>query len=198
MSPQRRRLQTLIGHRGEICNVQYNYDASLIVTGSMDRSCKLWSSETGQCVASLTFAGVLIVTALSHPQRPHGRGARRQLQFYWRPGSQRVRRRHRAHLRHQDLCLHCCFGRPRERSVQGASAPRLCNAQGSPQVVFSPQGSRLLTASSDKTARLWDVASGKCVKVLEGHTDEVFAGAFNYDGDLILTCGKDNFCRLWR
>ena len=45
----------------------------------------------------------------------------------------------------------------------------------------------MLTASSDKSARLWDVNTGKCLKVLEGHTDEVFSCAFNYDGDIILT-----------
>ena len=33
------------------------------------------------------------------------------------------------------------------------------------QVVFNPQGTRLLTASSDKTARLWDLATAKCIKV---------------------------------
>ena len=33
------------------------------------------------------------------------------------------------------------------------------------KVTFNPQGSRLLTASSDKTARLWDTVSGECVQV---------------------------------
>lgn len=35
------------------------------------------------------------------------------------------------------------------------------------KVVFSPQGSRLLTVSSDKTARLWDIATSDCVQVRE-------------------------------
>ena len=33
------------------------------------------------------------------------------------------------------------------------------------KVTFNPQGTRLLTASSDRTARVWDVASGECVQV---------------------------------
>lgn len=55
------------------------------------------------------------------------------------------------------------------------------------QVTFNPSGSRILTASSDKTARVWDVESGECSQMLEGHTDEIFSCAFNYDGDTIIT-----------
>jgi len=34
------------------------------------------------------------------------------------------------------------------------------------KVAFNPQGVRILTASSDKTARLWDVETGDCLQVL--------------------------------
>ena len=36
---------------------------------------------------------------------------------------------------------------------------------------FSPDGTRVVTASDDNTARLWDAASGKALATLEGHTD---------------------------
>ena len=36
---------------------------------------------------------------------------------------------------------------------------------------FSPDGKRVVTASDDKTARLWDAESGKEIAVLNGHTD---------------------------
>uniref|UniRef100_A0A8C8ACZ8 Uncharacterized protein n=1 Tax=Otus sunia TaxID=257818 RepID=A0A8C8ACZ8_9STRI len=41
-------------------------------------------------------------------------------------------------------------------------------------VCFNPKGNCILTASSDKTARLWDAATGHCLQILEGHTDEIF------------------------
>jgi dynein assembly factor with WDR repeat domains 1 len=66
------------------------------------------------------------------------------------------------------------------------------------KVCFNPQGSRVLTASSDKTARLWETDTGDCLQVLEGHTDEIFSCAFNYDGDTIITGSKDNTCRIWK
>ena len=38
---------------------------------------------------------------------------------------------------------------------------------------FSPDGSRIVTASEDKTARIWDAATGKEIAVLRGHDDAV-------------------------
>ena len=46
--------------------------------------------------------------------------------------------------------------------------------------------------------RLWDLESGVCLQVLEGHTDEIFSCAFNYEGDTLITGSKDNTCRIWR
>jgi dynein assembly factor with WDR repeat domains 1 len=64
-------------------------------------------------------------------------------------------------------------------------------------VQFNPQGTRVLTASSDGKCKIWDAAQGTCAQTLEGHTDEIFGAAFNYAGDKIITGSKDNTCRVW-
>ncbi|MEV8638774.1 caspase family protein, partial [Streptosporangium sp. NPDC051023] len=46
-------------------------------------------------------------------------------------------------------------------------------------VAFSPDGSRLATASSDKTARVWEAKTGKLITTLTGHQDNVSAVAFS-------------------
>jgi WD40 repeat protein len=45
--------------------------------------------------------------------------------------------------------------------------------------VFSPDGDRIVTASWDKTARIWDAATGVVLRELKGHDGAVFFAAFS-------------------
>src|SRR4051812_47605366 len=46
---------------------------------------------------------------------------------------------------------------------------------GIPQVVFSPDGQRLASASLDETVKVWDLASGRELMTLKGHTSQVLS-----------------------
>ena len=60
-----------------------------------------------------------------------------------------------------------------------------------------PDARLVLTGSNDGTARLWEVASGKAVTIVSGHTGSVTAVAFSPDGRLVLTGSNDGTARLW-
>ncbi len=55
-----RKLHTLIGHRGEISNALFNYDATIIATASMDKTCKLWDSRSGTMIETLRCVCVCV------------------------------------------------------------------------------------------------------------------------------------------
>ncbi|MEG5028202.1 CHAT domain-containing protein [Microcoleus sp. AT8-B1] len=62
--------------------------------------------------------------------------------------------------------------------------------------VFSPDGSKILTASEDETARLWDL-NGNHLTVFRGHDKEVRRAIFSPDSQHILTITEYEAIRLW-
>ena len=64
-------------------------------------------------------------------------------------------------------------------------------------VAFSPDGKTVLTGSSDKTARLWDAATGQPLGQPLTHQGRVMAVAFSPDGKTVITGSADKTARLW-
>lgn len=64
-------------------------------------------------------------------------------------------------------------------------------------VMFSPDGTRLISGSHDQTVRLWEVSTGECLKVLQGHDNWVWSVAFSPDGHSIASASQDETIKLW-
>ena len=69
-------------------------------------------------------------------------------------------------------------------------------------VGFAPGGKRLVTASEDLTARVWDLESRSVSRVLphgsRRTTKWVESARFSRDGQHVLTAGDDGTAKLWR
>jgi WD40 repeat protein len=80
----------------------------------------------------------------------------------------------------------------------GAERLRLVGHAGSlNSACFSPGGASILTASDDRTARLWDTISGEELAVLRSHENSVRNASFSPDGTRIVTASEDGTARLW-
>lgn len=57
-------------------------------------------------------------------------------------------------------------------------------------VEFSPVDQCVLTASGDKTVKIWAISDGSCLKTFEGHVSSVLKASFLTRGMQFLSCGK--------
>jgi WD40 repeat protein len=62
---------------------------------------------------------------------------------------------------------------------------------------FSPDGTRVITASCDRTARVWDAATGQPATSPLEHQDMVMSAAFSPDGTRVVTASLDRTARVW-
>ncbi len=62
---------------------------------------------------------------------------------------------------------------------------------------FSPDGTRVVTASFDKTARVWDAASSKPIGEPLRHDGAVNSASFSPDGTRVVTASFDKTARVW-
>lgn len=68
---------------------------------------------------------------------------------------------------------------------------------GATSVAFSPDGTGLFSAGYDGTARQWDIASGKTVRIFRGAKGTVWTLALSPRGTQLATGGEDTILRLW-
>jgi WD40 repeat protein/tRNA A-37 threonylcarbamoyl transferase component Bud32 len=202
---------TLVGHRGAVSGVAISPDGQRIVTGSEDKTAKVWDATTGQELLTLTgHKGLVLGVAFSPDgQRivtgggPWGEGKH--------PGEVKVWDAATGQFLH-DLPGHTycvwsvAFSPDGQRIVTGAGdwaygpgEVKVWDAVtgqevftltghelGVRSVTFSPDGHRIATGSEDHTARVWDAATGRVLHVLE-HTNAVSSVAFSPDGRRIVT-----------
>jgi len=185
-------LRTLRGHEDMVTSGAFSPDGRRIVTGSGDKTAKVWDADNGREL--LTLKGhTEIVTSVAFS--PDGRrivtGSLDETAKVWDAENGRellVLKGHKGEGISGEILIPA--GRWRWIIV-GAHTGAVMS------VAFSPDGRRILTGSWDRTAKLWDTENGRELLTLKGHTNTVRAVAFAPDGRRILTGSFDKTAKLW-
>ncbi|KAG4304664.1 hypothetical protein PORY_002057 [Pneumocystis oryctolagi] len=157
-----------IGHSGPVYGVTLSSDNRFILSCSEDRSCRLWSLDTGTC----------LVTYKGHNQ-PVWDIAIGPFGHYFATASH-----------DQTARLWSCEHMYPLRIFAGHLSDVDC-------VSFHPNSAYVATGSSDKTCRLWDVQKGNAVRVFTGHSGPINCVTISPDGKLLATAGDDGLINIY-
>ena len=64
-------------------------------------------------------------------------------------------------------------------------------------VAYSPDGTKIISGSGDKTIKIWNANTGQCLQTLEGHSGSVYSVAYSPDGTKIISGSFDYTIKIW-
>jgi WD40 repeat protein len=200
----------LKGHQGAVTSVAFTPDSLFGLSGSTDKTLRLWDLSTGQCLRALEgHNGEVTSVATSAAGQWGLSGSYDHTLRLWELATGRCLRTFKGH---EAWVASVAISRDGQWGLSGSydNTVRLWHLQTgkSPRtleghegwvlcVAISPDGRFGLSGSSDNTLRVWDLSTGKCLRVLAGHHDAVRAIAVSPDGRAGLSGSSDGTVRWW-
>ena len=158
-------------HDACVTSVAFSPDGRHIVSGSGDKTVRVWDAQTGQSVMDPLKGHDKRVTSVAFS--PDGRhivsGSGDNTVVVWDA-----------------------------QTGQSVMDPLKGHDNYVNSVAFSPDGRHIVSGSGDKTVRVWDAQTGQSVMdPLKGHDEEVSSVAFSPDGRHIVSGSCDKRVRVW-
>jgi WD40 repeat protein len=159
------------GHSGWVVSVAYSPDGKHIVSGSNDKTVRIWDAETGAAVCDplLGHSGRVDSVAYSPDGKHIVSGSGDKTVRIW-------------------------------NAETGAAVcdPPPGHSGWVVSVAYSPDGKHIVSGSNDKTVRIWNAETGAAVcDPLLGHSSCVYSVAYSPDGKHIVSGSGDNTVRIW-
>mgnify|MGYP003110721151 FL=1 len=168
--PSGKLVRRLTGHGHKVMAAAVSPDGQQIATGSWDKTLRIWDIATGETIRVITHSAPVNDVAFVNGGNWVTAGGHDGKVGMWSINDGRL-----------------------QGVLEG-------HRQGITKMNALPGGKRLLTASIDRTLRLWDVKTGEAAAVLthsEDRTGQVYAAAVSPDGRRALSAGRDGRLMEW-
>jgi len=196
-------VQILSGHTSPISSAAFSPDGTKIVTASYDTTARVWMQNTrGNWTSSLPLTGhtrVVKSAAFSPDGTKIVTASWDRTARIWTQDAQGKRRRPLS--KKLNPALSGNRAKPTGVKVDWTSSlPLRGHTSPLSSAAFSPDGTNIVTASSDMTARVWtqDAEENWISSLpLTEHNGSVLSAAFSPNGTNIVTASGDNTARVW-
>jgi WD40 repeat protein len=169
------RLLTLSGHSGPVTAVAFAPNGRTLISGSVDRTLKIWDASSGQALKTLSgdTEAISSVAYLPNGKRIVSGSFDRSVVIWDADTGEAIRT-----LRS-------------EQTYSWEVPPAVWS------VAVSPDGTRIVSGSADSNIKVWSAATGELLRVLHGHSDVVTSVAYFPNGKMVVSGSKDGTVRIW-
>lgn len=195
-------LRVLKGHEAAITSVALTADGRFAVSGSADITLRVWHLDSGEC---------LMISEFVHEQGRNGHVTEINSVALSVDGRVAVSGSGNFDGWDGTLCIwNLASFRPpfnRARTLHPSGNPirrgkpikilEDCHDGAITSLALSLDGKLAVSGSDDYALCVWNLESGACIKVLNGHKDKITSVALSSDGRLAVSAGWDRTLRLW-
>lgn len=202
-------------HQGRVAAVRsvvFNRDGKKLVSGSEDKTVKIWNLSNGQEARTLTgHSDVIYSVAISPDGETLVSGSKDNTIKFWNisKGEESSTVIYSFWLKE---VRSVAISPNRQIVASGGSdnaiklwnlsnGKKICTLSGHSGEVFSiaisPNGQLLASGSEDKTIKLWDITTKKQLQTLSGHISTVRAIIFSPDEQMLISASDDKTIKLW-
>lgn len=177
--------KVLRAHILPLTNCGFNKTGERFITGSYDRTCKVWDTESGEELRTLEgHRNVVYAIAFNNPYGDRIiTGSFDKTCKVWDAGAPAAKEP--SCSAQNTGCESQCLN-----TFRGHLGEIVC-------LCYDSKNNRVATGSMDNVSIVWDLEYNREVKRLQGHSAEIVSVCFDKTGDLVLTGSFDYTCRLW-